>query len=91
MVEYDPKSATPMTFAELKAQLEDLTPEQLAAPVIWCGDEQGGVVRSLWIAQEDWVDNDGDCEPRSVVMVSGGDACNAVVIIPKGTPQLLVD
>jgi len=78
-----------MTFAELKEQLDTLSPEQLAAEVVWCGDERGGKVHKLWIAAEDWVENDGDCEPRSVVAPE--DAVDARLIIPKGTPQLLVD
>lgn len=76
-----------MTFAELKAKLDSLTPEQLAAEVIWCGDECGGPINELWIAEEDWVDNDGDCEPRSVVPTDDGE--DHRVLIPKGTPQLL--
>lgn len=79
-----------MTFAELQAQLNTLTPEQLAMEVEWSGDERGGKVHRLWIAEEDWIGTeDGDCEPRSVV--DPEDASCASVIIPKGTPQLLVD
>lgn len=79
-----------MTFAELKAQLELLTAEQLATDVVWSGDERGGKVVKLWIAEEDWLGTeDGDCEPRSVL--DPEDAASAMVIIPKGTPQLLVD
>lgn len=81
-----------MTYAELKARLEAFTPEQLAADVVWCGDERGGKVKSVWIAEEDWIGNDGDCEPRSVVAATEpGIAEDADVIIPKGTPQLMVD
>lgn len=79
-----------MTFADLKAELNKLTPDQLAVEVTWTGDERGGKVVELWIAAEDWVGTeDGDCEPRSVV--DPEDAANAQVIIPAGTPQLLVD
>lgn len=77
-----------MTFAELKLQLESLTPEQLAADVVCSGNECGGEVLRLWIADEDWIDNDGDCEPRSVISDPEPDAH---VLIPKGTPRLLVD
>jgi len=79
-----------MTFAALKALLDQLTPEQLAAEVVWCGEDRGGKVHMLWIATEDWLGTeDGDCEPRS--QLDADDAANASVIIPKGTPQLLVD
>lgn len=79
-----------MTFAELKAQLDMLTSDQLAADVVWSGDERGGKVVKLWVADEDWLGTeDGDCEPRSVL--DPEDAASAQVIIPKGTPQFLVD
>lgn len=79
-----------MTFAALKAQLDVLTAEQLAADVVWSGDERGGKVVELWIAEEDWLGTeDGDCAPRSALDLE--DAASAQVIIPKGTPQLLVD
>jgi len=82
-----------MTYADLKAQLDALSPDQLAMDVVWSGDERGGTITSLWIADEDWIDNgDGDCEPRSVVAEEHPDvAAVATPIIPKGTPQLLVD
>lgn len=76
-----------MTYAELKDRLGRLTAEQLAQPVVWTGDERGGDVKYLWIAEEDWVDNDdGDCEPRSLVTDP-----EAAVVIPKGTVHLMVD
>lgn len=57
-----------MTFAELKAQLDLLTADQLAADIVWSGDERGGKVVKLWVADEDWLGTeDGDCEPRSVL------------------------
>ena len=83
-----------MTFAELKAQLVALTPEQLAMDVVWSGDERGGKVESLWIAEEDWIDNgDGDVEPRSVVAknVDDYDATSVRIVIAKGSPRLVVD
>lgn len=84
-----------MTYAELKAALEALTPEQLALDVTWSGEERGGIVKRVWIAQEDWIDNgDGDCEPRSVVEENAEDdfdAKGAHVYIRTGTPHLMVD
>lgn len=82
-----------MTYAELKVQLEAFTPEQLAMDVVWSGDERGGKVKSLWIAEEDWIGGgDGDCEPRSVVTANEPEiVADADVMISKGTPQLMVD
>lgn len=81
-----------MTFADLKAALDTLTPEQLSRDVVWTGDERGGIVKRLWVAEEDWVENDGDCEPLSVIVFDPGeDPKSRRVFIPKGTPQLVVD
>jgi len=82
-----------MTYAELKAQLEALSPAQLAMDVVWSGDERGGKIKSLWVADEDWIGGgDGDCEPRSVVAVNEPEIVDdADVIIPRGTPHLMVD
>ena len=82
-----------MTFAELQQQLAMLSPEQLAIEVVWCGDERGGKVKSLWIADEDWIGYDGDCERRSEIAKVEPEAAgpDAHVYIAKGTPQLLVD
>jgi hypothetical protein len=79
-----------VTFSDLKTHLETLTPEQLAANVVWSGDERGGIVKQLWIAEEDWIGTcEGDCEPRSAL--DPEDAASGDLIIAKGTPQLLVD
>ncbi len=77
-----------MTYLELQRALATFTPGQLAAEVVWTGDERGGKVKQLWIAEEDWIDNEGDVEARSAVADPDPDA---TVVIPKGTPQLLVD
>jgi hypothetical protein len=87
-----------MTFTELKIRLEFLTPEQLAAEVIWSGDERGGKVRSLWLADEDWIENDDgdDCIPRSQIdgsdpETNGGFHLDGKIAISAGTPMLLVN
>lgn len=93
-----------MTYADLKAQLDALTPEQLAADVIWSGDERGGKVLNVWIAEEDWIvigDYD-DCEPRSAYADFKDSAdederndyarsLTEDATIPKGTVHLMVD
>ncbi len=82
-----------MTYAELKAQLETFTPEQLAAEVVWVGDERGGKIKCLWIAEEDWLEDDGDCVRRSEIARDASEeiAADMTVVIHKGTPQLMVD
>ncbi len=49
-----------MTFAELKAALEKLTPEQLAKPVLWCGDDRGGHIDSFGFTEDDTILDEGD-------------------------------
>ena len=84
-----------MTYAELKAVLDTLTPEQLAQPVVWTGDERGGHVRYVWIAEEDWIGDSSDYEsvlPRTEAMkVDPESYGDAEVVIPKGTVHLTVD
>jgi hypothetical protein len=82
-----------MTYQELLETLKTLTPEQLAQPVIWSGDERGGTIDRVWIASEDWcASDDGDCEPRSVLEESEPElAAAAYVYIPKGTVHLTTD
>jgi hypothetical protein len=82
-----------VTYAELKMHLDAFTPEQLAMEVAWSGDERGGKVKRLWVAEEDWLrSGDGDCEPRSVVTANEPDiVADARVLISKGTPHLMVD
>jgi hypothetical protein len=33
-----------LSYGELRELLQAFTPEQLAAPVVWSGDERGGCV-----------------------------------------------
>ena len=60
---------------------------------MWSGDERGGKVKRVWVAEEDWIDDDGDCTARSEVQKCSPDDydANAKVWIPKGTPHLMVD
>jgi len=80
-----------MTFAELKAQIDALTPEQLAMPVTWSGDEKGGYGIKLWVADEDFVYNSDLCGPERRSEAEKRDCGRTYVVIPKGMPQLLVD
>jgi len=82
-----------LTYGDLKDALSKFTPEQLAMPVMWTGDERGGPVRAVWIAEEDWIlTEDGDVEAFSVVAESyPEEAAAARVAIKRGTPHLQVD
>lgn len=85
-----------MTYAELKAELDKLTPEQLAQPAIWSGDERGGYVLGVYIFEEDWLGDRSDGEtwmPRSewAKPYCDDDRENAVVCIPVGSVHLEVD
>lgn len=84
-----------MTYGELRELLLTFTPDQLAAPVVWIGDERGGYVKELWVAAEDWIGDSSDHEswlPRSEAMKNyADDYKDAEVCLVKGTPQLMVD
>ena len=78
-----------MTLEELRDALCKLTPEQLARDAVWVGDERGGKIKSVWIAEEDHL---GDCMsgsmPRSDL---GPDEQDGHICIPRGAVQLVVD
>ena len=84
-----------ITYAELKTILDGFTPDQLAQPVVWSGDERGGYVNSVWVAEEDWIGESSDyvtAMPRSEAMKCDPQSyADAEVMIPKGTPHLMVD
>ena len=85
-----------ITYADLKAKLDEMTPEQLAQPIVWSGDERGGYVHEIWIAPEDWVGDPSDHEtwlPRSEVTkpAYADDYKNAKIGIPAGAIHLVVD
>jgi hypothetical protein len=50
----------PMTWAELKAQIDTMTPEQLAMPVYYTGEDIGGPVYRVWVLGEDYINPSGD-------------------------------
>lgn len=76
-----------MTFLELKTALEGLTPDQLAKPVIWWGDERGGEIDSLHVLADDYA-NCGD----NFAPVSTHDGpireCDCDAFMKAGTPVL---
>lgn len=83
-----------MTYAELKKQLDTLSPEQLAMPVVWSGEMRGGIVKDVWIADEDWVGSEeSEAEPLSTFLDGNPELApdDLDIAIPKGTVHLLVD
>jgi hypothetical protein len=78
-----------MTFLELKQRLESLTPEQLAEPVRWWGDERGGTIDDLHVLDEEYVNVGDGFEPRSTANVEHEDDITAT--LPAGTPTLVTD
>jgi hypothetical protein len=56
-----------VTYAELRDQLNRLTPEQLGMTAVWCGEDRGGAVRFLEVLAEDHINPSGDgMEPLSL-------------------------
>ena len=61
------------TFADLKAALDKLTPEQLAYPALWFGDEKGGRIHHLHVETQDHINPSGDmAEPVSQYLNADG-------------------
>jgi hypothetical protein len=82
----------PITFAELKAEIGRFTPEQLALPVMWWGDERGGDIDGVQVLDEDWLGGDG--EPPAPRSAFGEDTRlpeELKVVWKKGTPVLSTD
>lgn len=96
-----PKPEAKMTFADLLASLQKLTPEQLKHPAIWMGEERGGVVKEFFVQTEDQVcPDDESWEPRAAFLNSGDfkdygltrkKAEKLAIVSAKGQPYLMVD
>lgn len=85
-----------MTYAEVKAELDKMTPEQLAHRAIWCGEERGGYFVEAYVHAEDWIGDPGDYEtylPRSEALKTyeADDLETMSVCVPAGTVYLMVD
>jgi len=93
---------TKYTYANLLTQLQQLTPEQLAVRVRWCGDQRGGVIDGIEILKEDQCNPSGDgWEPKSEVIkqqIEQGETETVAqsfaeyeIVCRAGTPLLIVD
>lgn len=88
-----------ITFGELLARLQKLTPEQLAHRVIWLGDDRGGTVKCFFLQDADQVCPDGESwEPRAEFLkraedynMTAEEAAAEPVVSVVGQPYLLVD
>jgi hypothetical protein len=85
----------PILFAELKARLDQMTPEQLAMPVYWVGEDRGAPIVGLEMLNEDHINPSGDgMEPLSAYADDEDfEAIKAEqpVVARKGQLLLLVD
>lgn len=86
-----PKAA--MTFGELKAALAAMTAEQLAMPVLWCGEERGGEIQRVDVLDEEHivVDARDGMEPASVYADDTEALAEVTARWPAGTPMLCTD
>ena len=95
------KRSEAMTYQQLLERLRTMTPEQLAHPVIWQGDDRGGYVGAVDVLDKDWVNPECEgWEPRAdfikrMVEEEGEEeraAAEAEMIVGvKGQPYLMVD
>lgn len=76
-----------MNYRNLKEAIDHMTEDQLDRPVLWWGEERGGVIGKITVLQEDYVDFGEGFEPSS-----GYDAEqieDAERIIPRHSPVLI--
>lgn len=81
-----------MTFGDLKAELEKLSPEQLAMIATWAGDDRGGTVLRVDVLAEEHVQGDygeGEAIPASEWNLD--EHGEVVRRWPAGTTMLVVD
>jgi len=84
-----------MTFAELKAEIDKLTPEQLAQDAIWWGSRDSGKVADVILLAEDFVNLGDGMQPISIyanVDASDSDLTDELARAPRmkvGTPVLI--
>jgi len=81
-----------MTFAEIKAKRDTMTPEQLACEAIWWGDERGGFISDVYVLPEEHINTGYGMTPKSTYE----DDLDAVKLevearLPTGTPVFCTD
>lgn len=58
------------TLSDLLEALKGLSPEILARPIVWWGDDRGGMVKEVVILDEDWVQDEEGLVSRSQMRTS---------------------
>ena len=85
----------PITLQELYDRLDalrpSLTPEQLAEPVRWWGDDRGGEVLAVDVLPEEHITVGEGYEPRSLFKDDQPDEIDILGRVPKGAVLLRVD
>ncbi len=80
-----------ITWRELKTLAVSLSEAQLDLKVMWCAEDDGGVVTQVEILDEDHINPSGDVwEPRSHYG-AGADYEDEEIVAVKGQPVLHVD
>lgn len=78
-----------ITWRDLKTQVDAFSEAQLDMRVLWCAEDDGGVVVQIEILDEDHINPSGDAwEPRSHY---GADYEDEEIVAVKGQPVLHVD
>ena len=85
------KLPPPMTMRQVRDALVAL-PESplLDKPAQWWGEEKGGTIKRVDVLSEDYLDMDGDIEPRSMVSARRRRRASRVWL-PKGMAVLAAD
>lgn len=83
----------PMTWGDIAAKVATFTPEQLAAPVIWWGEDRAGEIFELMILDCMWCDGGYGVEPLSAYPENehAGMKEHAEETFAVGTPVLMSD
>lgn len=81
--------APAMTFKDLKTALDRATPEQLSKPVLWWGEERGGVINFIFSLDEDYGKDNYGYHPLSSYDEEYKE--DIIEILPKGTLVLSTD
>lgn len=83
--------APAMTYRELLDALATFTPEQLAMPVRWSGEERGGDIQRVEIFKEEHIDCGDGASPVSTYASDPPAECQIEARYPAGTAFLSTD
>lgn len=95
-----PKPPPDLTYGDLLAKLQAMSPDQLRHKIIWMCEERGGIVKELMVTEEDQVCPDEETwEPRAKFIaetredydMTQEEAVALPIVSVKGQPYLMVD